>query len=80
MRSYFRHIPRLICLVLALAACQDDSTAPIRTETEPILDESISGEMGTGYLVGRSGLPFAIRFVVSNGRAIWLGHVDIGPG
>ena len=81
---------RVLMVAVLAAACAIDkpATAPVFEPSSPVQGTAshrpltgfrTSGELRSGWVVGRDGQPMAISYEVHDGRAIWQGDIDIGP-
>ncbi len=65
-----------------LAACGDDTVAPVAPETtlQPTAEGFAQpGELRTGWIRGIDGEPRQIVYEIQEGRAIFEGDIDLGP-
>jgi hypothetical protein len=85
----FERFPLLLVSALVMACSIDqpatapvlDPSSPIQgtTSHRPVTGFRTSGEVRSGWVLGRDGQPMAIRYEVHDGRAIWQGDIDLGP-
>lgn len=91
MRSTIRHvhIVRLSLAALAIAACTPDDTPtapllPPPTETTSSLlrmrveGYPTKGEIRSGWVLGRNGLPMSVTYEVHGADAVWQGDIVLG--